>query len=320
MPVITDKYQWIAANIIQSSIDGLNFEEIVPIEEDSMPKSVASHSLMLGLNRMKLMHFNNNVVSLVKILTDVKCNVYHYQLVTFHARGGFNLLHMTFKHAMTILFASDASVNKDENEKSCQLVDIFNKINDFEGEATEKATHEIASNLKKIETNFKKCNRQAALNYIDLYLSLLDKLTDCQEVLNSKYPLPDKHYDSFIIDDEKFEAEDETEQLKHEKSRDVVKKKPHTIVPLVVRNLHNQAFQTVQDLIKNKIIMDDNSIAPSVLNLLTNHIKGEKIIKEKMSLPALTQKKKTGWESSWSYEVRRFYYSFVQNERFVVRW
>ena len=98
-------------------------------------------------------------------------------------------------------------------------------------------------------------------------------------------------HDSFIVDDETFEADDETEQLKHEKSRDVVKKKPHTIVPLVVRNLHNQAFQTVQDLIKNKIIMDDNSIAPSVLNLLTNHIKGEKIIKEKMSLPALTMKK-----------------------------
>ena len=188
MPVITDKYQWIAANIIQSSIDSLSFEEIVPIEEHSMPKSLASHSLMLGLDRMKLMHFNNNVVSLVKILTDIKCNVYHYQLVTFHARGGFNLLHLTFKHAMTILFASDASVN-DKNEKNCQLVDIFNKINDFE-----ETTDEISSNLKKIEINFKKCNRQAALNYIDLYLSLLDKLTDCQEVLNSKYPLPDKHY------------------------------------------------------------------------------------------------------------------------------
>merc|ERR1712048_1519980 len=102
----------------------------------------------------------------------------------------------------------------------------------------------------------------------------MGKLTDCQEVLNSKYPLPENHYDSFIADESKFEAETETEQLKYEKSRDIVKKKPHTIVPLVVRNLHNQAFQTVQDLIKNKIIMDDNSIAPSVLNLLTNHING----------------------------------------------
>jgi len=151
---ISDTTSLTGNQIIQSSIDLVRFSSpISPLKNDSV--------LKLQLSRVKLLHYSNSLVSLLKNLTDSTGNeFYHFHLINFYMRDGFTALHVAFKESMDILSEN----SKSEDKKICK-----------------------PDGLMK---NLRELNKRAVLNYIELYLNFLAAVTDSKKVLKSVYPLP----------------------------------------------------------------------------------------------------------------------------------
>lgn len=210
-------------------------------------------------------------------------------------QGGFHELHHNFLQALALLDVKDdalasSSANKNLKNKHFQLKkNWFEQLfREYKSDNDPNANKKLFEKLMKAGQNFDDVNQLAAIKYIDLYISLLDKLTDCDEVFNSAYNFPfdaEKSTESFIefctprADYEVESAEDDARLIN---AKGILKSKPNCIVPLIISKMHIISFQTVNSLIKNKIIMDNDNIAPSVLNLLISITKNEEKLMDKI--------------------------------------
>ena len=268
---ISDTTSLTGNQLIQSCIDLVRFSSpIEPLQDNSV--------LKLQLSRVKLLHYSNSLVSLLKTLTDSSATpqFYHFHLVNFYMRDGFTALHVAFKESMDILTENSKSFV----QKTCKL----------EG---------LMQNLREL-------NKRAVLNYIELYLNFLSVVTESKSVLKSIYPLPPDVFREF--------AGASLEGLENEdlfvKSQETIKNKPHSIVPSLLLNVYKLTWNTVQDLIKDDYLMNNDGLSFSVLSLLTNVVKGEELLIEK------AMEKRTVPKSD-SLSSHRFLSSDFNNDRYM---
>ena len=251
------------------------------------PKTFSSKNLAINLTRIQIMHHTEGIQSAIKMIFDKDCYSYYYFLVLFYMHGGFDEFHNTFKLSIKLLSDQGRSqVRKNWINKLYQE----NKLSksDCQDDLSKQNLHnkKLFEKLRAYGQKVDKLNQTAAMKYIDLYLSLLDKLTDCDEIFNNQYHFRVEQFINYIKLSEQMlsnhDAETEEDHVFINRSRDILNKKAEIIIPLIVGKMHVISFRTVEELIKNKFVMDNDNIAPNVLNLLISITKNEKKLINKM--------------------------------------